>query len=414
MNGVRVVVTGIGMVTPLGLDTPVTWRTLLKGKSGVERISSFDTGDFGPQIAAEVKDFDPTDSMDRKEALRTDRFTQFAIASSRQAVAQAGLRIDDSIAERVAVIIGSGVGGILTLSQQFDALHQKGPHRVSPFLMPMMLIDMAAAQVSISLGAKGPNFSLVSACASGSDAIGEAGEMVRRGEVDAALAGGAEAPICPIAVSGFSACGALSQRNHDPAAASRPFDAARDGFVIGEGAAVVVLERLEHALDRGAQPLAELTGYGATSDASHIVQPAPFGEGGARAMGRALAQSGLQPEEIDYINAHGTSTPLNDRAETQAIKSVFGEGAYRVPISATKSMTGHLLGAAGALEAAVCVMALQHGAIPPTINLSNPDPDCDLNYTPWTARRGPINAALTNSLGFGGHNSTLVFQRLQA
>ena len=414
MSSVRVVVTGIGMVTPLGLDTAATWRALVKGKSGVERISSFNPEGFEAQIAAEVKGFDPTDSMERKEALRTDRFTQFAIASSRQAVAQAGLRIDDSMAERVAVIIGSGVGGILTLSQQFDLLQQKGPGRVSPFLMPMMLIDMAAAQVSIALGTRGPNFSLVSACASGSDAIGEACEMIRRGEVDAALAGGTEAPICPIAVSGFSACSALSLRNDDPASASRPFDAGRDGFVMGEGAAVLVLERLEHALDRGAQPLAELTGYAATSDASHIVQPAPFGEGGARAMGRALAQSGLRPEEIDYVNAHGTSTPLNDRAETQAIKQVFGEGAYRVPISATKSMTGHLLGAAGALEAAVCVLAIQHGAIPPTINLESPDPECDLDYTPWTARRGPVNAALTNSLGFGGHNSTLVFQRLQA
>ena len=413
MSVARVVVTGIGMVTPLGLTVDATWRSLLQGKNGVQRISTFDTDGFRTRIAAEVKNFNPTDSMDRKEVLRTDRFTQFAITASREAVFQSGLAIDDSIAGRVAVIIGSGIGGIMTLSQQLETLGRKGPDRVSPFLMPMMLIDMAAAQVSIAVGAKGPNFSIVSACASGSDSIGEAANMIRRGEVDVAIAGGTEAPICPIVLSGFSACGALSERNDDPASASRPFDAGRDGFVMGEGSTVLLLERLEYAVARGGRPLAELTGYGATSDSSHIVQPGPFGEGGARAMGRALSQSQINPEAIDYINAHGTSTPLNDRAETQAIKHVFGEGAYKIPISATKSMTGHLLGAAGALEAAVCVLAVQHGVVPPTMNLENPDPDCDLDYTPWTPRRGPINAALTNSLGFGGHNSTLIFQQLR-
>ena len=413
MNPVRVAVTGIGLITPLGLDVPATWNTLLAGESGVDRITAFDTDGFETQIAAEVKGFDPTAYMDAKEARRADRFSQFAVAASREALSCAGLEIVDGMAERVGVLVGSGVGGIVTLSQQFDVLHERGPSRISPFLLPMMLVDMAAAQVSISTGAKGPNFSTVSACASGSDAIGEAYEMICRGEVDAALCGGAEAPVCPIAVSGFNACGALSRRNDDPKGASRPFDADRDGFIIGEGSAILVLERLEHALARGAEPLAELSGYGATSDAGHIVQPSPFGEGGARAMRRAVARAGLAPQDVEYINAHGTSTPMNDRAETMAIKSVFGEEAYKIAISATKSMSGHLLGAAGALEAAICVLAIKHGAVPPTINLETPDPDCDLDYSPWTARRAPINVAMSNSLGFGGHNSTLVFQSYQ-
>ena len=413
MNPVRVVVTGIGLVTPLGLDTPSTWKALLAGTSGIDHITTFDAEEFETQIAAEVKGFDPTSYMEVKEARHVDRFSQLAIAASREAMSRARLEIGGKMAERVAVLIGSGVGGIQTLSQQMDVLREKGPRRVNPFLIPMMLIDMAAAQVSIVTGAKGPNYSTVSACASGSDAIGEAYELICRGEVDVALCGGAEAPICPIAISGFNACGALSRRNDDPTAASRPFDAGRDGFIIGEGAALLVLEHMEHAVSRGAKPLAELTGYGATSDAGHIVQPSPEGEGGARAIARAMAKAGLRPEQVEYINAHGTSTQLNDRAETMAIKSVFGEEAYRIPISSTKSMTGHLLGAAGALEAAICVLAIKHGAIPPTINLETPDPDCDLNYTPWTARRAPINVAISNSLGFGGHNSTLVFQRYQ-
>jgi beta-ketoacyl-acyl-carrier-protein synthase II len=413
MSPDRVVITGIGLVTPLGLDTPTTWKSLLAGASGIDRITTFDTEGFETQIAAEVKGFDPTTHMDVKEARHTDRFSQFAVAASREAMSRAGLEIGGKMAERVAVLIGSGVGGILSLSQQYDVLKEKGPRRVSPFLIPMMLIDMAAARVSIATGAKGPNYSTVSACASGSDAIGEAYELIRRGEVDVALCGGAEAPICPIAMSGFNACNALSRRNDDPKGASRPFDADRDGFIIGEGAAVLVLERMEHAVSRGAAPLAELTGYAATSDAGHIVQPSPEGEGGARAIARAIARAGLRPEQVEYINAHGTSTQLNDRAETMAIKSVFGGEAYKTPISSTKSMTGHLLGAAGALEAAICVLAIKHGAIPPTINLDTPDPDCDLDYSPWTARLAPISVAISNSLGFGGHNSTLVFQRYQ-
>lgn len=406
----RVVVTGIGTVSPLGLNAPTTWSALVAGKSGVGRITAFDPAPFETQIAAEVKGFDPTQFMDRKEARRADRFTQFAIAAAQEAARQAMFQANGRNAERTAVIIGSGVGGILTLSEQFGVLHTKGPSRISPFLVPMMLGDMASGQVAMVLEAKGPNFAAVSACSSGSDSIGEAFEIVRRGDADVAFCGGAEAPICPIAIAGFNSCGALSKRNHEPEHASRPFDKERDGFIVAEGAGVLVLESLEHAISRGAQPLAELVGYGATADAYHITQPAPFGEGGARAMKLALEKAHLHPEEIDYINAHGTSTPLNDRNETQAIKAVFGELAYKVPISSTKSMTGHLLGAAGALEAAVCVLALQHGVIPPTINLEEADPECDLDYTPGVARQGSLRAALTNSLGFGGHNSTLIFQ----
>ena len=414
MSTVRVVVTGVGMISPLGLDTKETWQALVAGKSGVGPITTFDATDFATQMAAEVKEFDPTNYLDRKEARRVDRFTQFALVATQQATSQARLTINGALAERTAVVVGSGVGGILTLSEQFGALQEKGPGRVSPFLMPMMLIDMAAGQVSIMLGAKGPNYSMVTACASGSDAIGEGFELIRRGEADVAVCGGSEAPICPIGVAGFNSCSALSRRNHDPQGACRPFDAQRDGFVMGEGAAMLVLERLEHALGRGAEPLVELTGYGATSDAFHVTHPADFGEGGARAMHLALRKAHLHPSDVDYINAHGTSTPLNDKCETQAIKSVFGEEAHKLPISSTKSMTGHLLGAAGALEAAVCVQAIRESVVPPTINLEYPDPDCDLNYTPWTSRRGPVNVALSNALGFGGHNSTLVFQRFES
>ncbi|MBI4337178.1 MAG: beta-ketoacyl-ACP synthase II [Chloroflexi bacterium] len=409
----RVVVTGLGVISPLGLDTKSTWSALLAGQSGVGTIQSFDASDFETQIAAEVKGFDPLNYIDRKEARHTDRFAQLAIAAAQEAARTAGLKIDPACAGDVAVVIGSGVGGILTLSEQFDVLRDKGPKRVNPFLVPMMLADMASGQVSIAFGAKGPNFAAVSACSSGSDSIGEAYHLLQQGRAQVALCGGAEAPVCPIAIAGFNACGALSRRNQEPTKASRPFDAQRDGFVVGEGAAILVLEDLQHAVNRGAQPLAELVGYGAAADAYHVTQPPPSGEGGARAMKAALASAGLQPKDIDYINAHGTSTPLNDKCETQAIKSVFGEDALQVPISSTKSMTGHLLGAAGAVEAAICVMAILDGAIPPTINLETPDPECDLDYTPWTSRRGTVRTALSNSLGFGGHNSTLVFRRFE-
>ncbi|MBI2866838.1 MAG: beta-ketoacyl-ACP synthase II, partial [Chloroflexi bacterium] len=314
-------------------------------------------------------------------------------------------------ANQIGVIIGSGIGGIGSLSQQYQVLHEKGPSRISPFLVPMMISDMASGFVSIQVGAKGPNFCVTSACSSGADAIGVASSFIREGEAVAMLAGGSEAPIVPISLAGFASAGALSKRNNEPKKASRPFDAQRDGFVIGEGAAVLVLEQLEHAVGRGAPILAELAGYGASSDAYHITQPAEGGEGGARAMQMALRRAGFRPGDIDYINAHGTSTPLNDKLETQAIKAVFGPAAYETPISSTKSMTGHLLGAAGAIEAAFCVLAIKNGELPPTINLENPDPDCDLDYVPWTARRGSVRTALSNSFGFGGHNSCLIFKR---
>ena len=402
------------MVTPLGLDTRTTWKNLIAGHSGITEITSFDTSGFETRIAAEIRGFDPTAFMNVKEARRADRFTQLALAATDEAMQQAMLNVTPSNADRVGVVVGSGVGGILTLSEQYGVLHEKGPRRVSPFLIPMMLVDMAAGQVSIRVGAKGPNYSTVTACASGSDAIGAGFEMIRRGDVDVAVCGGTEAPICPVAVSGFNAVSALSRRNGDPAGASRPFDAGRDGFVIGEGSTILVLEHIENAIARGASPIGEIIGYGASSDAFHITQPPPMGEGGARAMRMAMTKAGLHPEEIDYINAHGTSTPLNDRAETQAIKSALGQEAYKTPVSSTKSMTGHLLGAAGALEAGICALSIRDGVIPPTINLEEPDPDCDLDYIPWTARRGKLDVAMSNSLGFGGHNSTLIIRRPQS
>lgn len=402
------------MVTPLGLDTGTTWKNLIAGHSGITDITSFDTSGFETRIAAEIRGFDPTVYMHVKEARRADRFTQLALAATDEAMTQAMLSVTPSTADRVGVVVGSGVGGILTLSEQYGVLHEKGPRRVSPFLIPMMLVDMAAGQVSIRVGAKGPNYSTVTACASGSDAIGAGFEMIRRGDVDVAVCGGTEAPICPVAVSGFNAVSALSRRNDDPTGASRPFDAGRDGFVIGEGSTILVLEHIENAISRGVAPIAEIVGYGASSDAFHITQPPPMGEGGARAMRMAMKKAGLHPKEIDYINAHGTSTPLNDRAETQAIKSVFGQEAYKTPVSSTKSMTGHLLGAAGALEAAICALSIREGVLPPTINLEEPDPDCDLDYIPWTARRGTLHVAMSNSLGFGGHNSTLIIKRPQS
>ena len=410
----RVVVTGIGAVSPLGLDAGSTWKNLLAGKSGVDQITSFDAEGHGTTIAAEVKDFDPDAIVGRKQARRMDRFVQLGSAAALEAVGVAGLRVTPENQTRVSVMMASGIGGIITLENQIGVLGNRGPNRVSPFLVPMMLPDMASGQISMLLGAKGPNYSTVSACSSAADSIGQAFEALRRGDADVAIAGGSEAAICPIGVAGFNACHALSKRNDDPARASRPFDAERDGFVMGEGGAALILETLEHAIARGAEPLAELSGYGSTADAHHITQPAPEGEGAARAMQNALNQAKVQPEEVGYINAHGTSTPLNDKYETMAVKSVFGEEAYNIPISSTKSMTGHLLGASGALEAAVTVMALSKWAIPPTINLESPDPDCDLDYTPHMPRRGRIRSAMSNSFGFGGHNASLVFQEFES
>jgi len=404
----RVVVTGMGAVSPLGLDVSTLWEGLLQGRSGVDRITLFDPELFETKIAAEVRDFDPMEYMDRKQARHMDRYTQFAVVASRQAVDQARLEFDNP--EDIGVLVGTGIGGLTTLTEQFTILAERGPSRISPFFISMMITDGASGQVSIMLGAQGVNFCATSACASGADAIGEACEIIKRGDARAMLAGGAEACITTIGVAGFNAAGALSKRNDEPQKASRPFDAERDGFVVGEGAAIIVLESLPHALNRGANILAELVGYGATSDAFHITQPSAGGEGGAKAMQIALRKAGIEPEEIDYINAHGTSTALNDKSETMAIKSVFGDHAYRIPISSTKSMTGHMIGAAGAIEAMVCVLAMQNGVVPPTINLDNPDPDCDLDYVPHVLRQVKVRTAMSNSFGFGGHNSVLVLR----
>ena len=409
----RVVITGIGVVSPIGLDRQSTWEGLVAGKSGVDQISCFDPEGYRTTIAAEVLGFDAAQHVGRKEARRMDRFVQLGAVAALEAIDHAGISINTDNSTRVSVMISSGIGGIITLSEQVKVLENRGPSRISPFLVPMMLPDMASGQVSIMLGAKGPNYSTVSACSSGADAIGQALEVLQEGDADVVLAGGAEAAICPIGVAGFNACQALSTRNDDPTAASRPFDAERDGFVMGEGAGVLVMETLENAIERGATPIVELVGYGSTADANHITQPAPEGEGAARAMKIAIKKAGLQPDEIGYVNAHGTSTPLNDKYETMAMKGVFEEGAYSVPISSTKSMTGHLLGASGALEAAITSLAIAKQTIPPTINLRNADPECDLNYTPNVATQGRIDAALSNSFGFGGHNASLAFQRYE-
>ncbi len=411
----KVYVTGVGMVTPLGLDVKSTWSALLKGKSGIAPIEAFDAEGFETTIAGEARGFDPAQYVDRKQARRLDRFAQFAVAATAQAMERAGLRLDDGSvdATRVGSVIGSGIGGILTLSEQWETLYTRGPDRVSPFLVPMMLADMAPGQVSILYGAKGPNYCVVTACSSGADSIGIALDMIRRGDIDIALTGGTEAPICPIAVAGFNSCKALSRRNDAPEAASRPFDAERDGFVMGEGAGALVIESEASAVRRGVAPIAELAGYGGSSDANHVTQPAPGGEGAARAMRRALEQAGMEPEEISYVNAHGTGTPMNDRFETEAMKAALGSEAYKVKVSSTKSMTGHLLGAAGGVEAVIAALAVSESAIPPTINLENPDPDCDLDYTPHHAQRGLVKAAMSNNLGFGGHNSSLIFRRTE-
>ena len=381
------------------------------GRSGIASITLFDPSGYESRVAGEVKDFDPSKYMDRKEARRADRVTQLAFVAANEALAQSGYDPASSSGEDFAVIIGTAIGGIATLIAEYDTLREKGPSRVSPFLMPMMLSDMTSGQLSIKLGARGVNYCLVSACASGADSIGEAANIIRRGDAEVALAGGTEAAITPISMAGFSAAKALTTSNDDPATASRPFDKTRDGFVMGEGAGLLVLESEEHAITRGARILAELAGYGATSDAFHITQPDENGEGAARAMRKALKQAGLLPDDIEYLNAHGTSTLMNDKLETLAIKKVFGDYAYTLPISSTKSMTGHLLGAAGAVEAAVCIQAMQHSVIPPTANYRTPDPDCDLDYVPNVARSAGIEAAMTNSLGFGGHNASLIFRR---
>lgn len=405
----RVVVTGLGAITPVGNSVESSWASLIAGRSGIGAITAFDVSAFPARIAGEVRGYDPVGIVGPKEARRMDRFVQLAIGAAHEALQDAALTIDSSNAEQIGVMMGSGIGGIATLMEQSKVLEARGPDRVSPFLVPMMIVDMVAGQTAIHTGAKGPNFSVVSACATSAHCIGEAFEVIRRGDADAMIAGGSEAPIIPIGVAGFTAARTLSTRNDEPERASRPFDANRDGFVMAEGAAVLILESLSHALARGARIYAEMKGYGATGDAYHMTAPAEGGEGASRAMAIALRKAGLVPEDIDYINAHGTSTEMNDRVETMAIKNLFGPRAYDVAVSSTKSMTGHLLGAAGAVEAMVCVKAILHSLIPPTINYETPDPECDLDYVPNVARETKVRAAMSNSLGFGGHNASLLF-----
>lgn len=409
----RVVITGLGVVSPCGNGKEAFWQGITSGRSAVGPITRFDPTDFPTRIAAEVKDFDPADYMDKKEAKRMDRFAQYAVAAARMAEKDACLALEKEDPTRVGVWIGSGIGGIETFEEQHKVFLTKGPGRVSPFFVPMLIGNMAAGQVSIALGAKGPCGGVVTACATGTNAVGDGFNLVRYGEADVVFAGGSEAPITPMALAGFASAKAMSTLNDQPEKASRPFDANRDGFVIGEGAGVLVLEELEHALRRGAHIYGEVVGYGSTGDAFHIVQPAPAGEGGARAMARALADGGILPEEVGYINAHGTSTPFNDKFETQAIKTVFGDHAYRLAVSSTKSTTGHLMGAAGAVELIAVALTLEKQVIPPTINYETPDPECDLDYVPNVPRSGTIEVALSNSLGFGGHNATVAVRRFR-
>ncbi|MCD8500939.1 MAG: beta-ketoacyl-ACP synthase II [Bacillaceae bacterium] len=406
----RVVITGIGAVTPLGNDVKTTWENLIEGRSGVGKLTRIDASQFPATVAAELKDFDPTQFIDKKDVRKMDRFTQYAVAGALMAVEDANLHITSDNAERIGVWIGCGIGGMETYEQQFNNFLEKGYRRVSPFFVPMLIPDMASGQVSITLGAKGVNSCTVTACASGANSIGDAFKVVERGDADVMVTGGCEAPITNMSVAGFCAAKALST-NPDPNSASRPFDLNRDGFVMGEGSGILILESLEHALKRGAKIYAEIVGYGATGDAYHVTAPAPEGEGGVRAMRMALNDAGLLPNEIDYMNAHGTSTNYNDKFETLAIKQVFGDHAKKLAVSSTKSMTGHLLGAAGAVEAIFSVKAIQDGIIPPTINYETPDPECDLDYVPNKARKQEVNAVLSNSLGFGGHNATLVFKK---
>lgn len=410
----RVVVTGLGMVTSLGNDLETSWENLCQGKSGVSSITQYDTSQYRIHFAAMVHDFDPLLYIDRKEARRSDPYQHLAIATTKQALAHANLQITDDNADDVGVYIGTGIGGLVTLHDQFHTLHFKGPDRVSPFLINMMIVDGAAGLVSILTGARGPNWAAVSACATSGNTIGEAWETIRRGDAKVMIAGGSEKGVTPIAMAAFDNMKALSRRNDDPQGASRPFDATRDGFVVGEGSAMLILEDLEFAKARGARILAEMVGYGCTSDAHHVTEPVPGGNGLFRAIKRALLKAGLKPEQVDYINAHGTSTGPNDRTETAAIKACFGEAAYRVAISSTKSMTGHTMGAAGAVEAAICVQSILNNIVPPTINLHHPDPECDLDYVPNEARNMTVNIAMSNSMGFGGHNTCLIFKRYEA
>jgi 3-oxoacyl-[acyl-carrier-protein] synthase II len=408
----RVAVTGLGVVSAIGQDVPSFWNSLSRGESGVDYIRSFDAGRFATRFAAEVKDFDPTQYVNRKQIKHMDRFSQFGVAASLQAIQSAGLKIDSENAGDVGVIIGNSVCGLLSVCEQFRILAESGPDRVSPALAPTMTGDAAAVQISLLLGTRGISYSPSSACASGSDAIGQAFTLIRQGQAKAMIAGGTEVPVIPLVIAAFNAIRALSTKNDSPRAACRPFDLSRDGFVMGEGAAVILLEDLEYARQRNAPILAEVVSYGASSDAFHLIQPAPDGEGAARAVQKAFGNCDVDASEIDYIHAHGTATLLNDRVETKVIKKIFGERARKIPISATKGMTGHTLGASGSLGALIAILAMQHQTAPPTINLNNPDPECDLDYVPNTARPIKIKTAMANSFGFGGHNNVLIFRQM--
>ncbi|MBA2285545.1 MAG: beta-ketoacyl-ACP synthase II [Ktedonobacteraceae bacterium] len=410
----RVVVTGLGLITSLGNDLASSWEALCQGKSGIDEITGYDTSQFRVHFGGQVREFDSLLYMDRKETRRADPYEHIAIGASMQALKQANLQITDENADDVGVYIGSGIGGLITLHDQFKVLFEKGPDRISPFFINMMIIDGAPGLVSIMTGARGPNWAAVSACATSANTIGEAWETIRRGDAKAMITGGAERGITPIAMAAFDNMHALSRRNDDPQGASRPFDATRDGFVMGEGAGMLLLEDEEFARARGATILAEMVGYAATGDAHHITEPAPGGEGLVRAMRRALQKANLRPDQVDYLNAHGTSTAFNDSTETKAIKTCFGDHAYKLAISSTKSMTGHTLGAAGAVESVISIMAILTGTIPPTINLHHPDPDCDLDYVPNEARHATVNVAMSNSMGFGGHNACVIFKRYES
>jgi 3-oxoacyl-[acyl-carrier-protein] synthase II len=412
MANQRVVVTGMGVMSALGQDLDTFWANLSAGQSGVSLIENFDTSEYPTKIAAEIKNWNPENYVDRKEARKMDRFVQFAVAASLSALKDANLNIaEDTDAERVGVIVGSGIGGLSTWEEQHRQLVEKGPKRVSPFFIPMMIANMASGQISILTGAKGPNSTAVTACATGTNSIGDSFKMIQRGDADVMIAGGAEATISPMGVAGFCSMRAMSVRNDDPTKASRPFDIDRDGFVMGEGSGVLILESLEHALKRGARIYGEVIGYGMSGDAHHMTDPDP--EGAARCMKRAIRDAGIQPEEIDYVNAHGTSTPVGDKSETKAIKLAFGDAAYKVAVSSTKSMTGHLLGAAGGVEAVASLLAIKNSLIPPTINIVNQDPECDLDYVPNVARQANVNIAMSNSFGFGGHNATIIMKKYE-
>lgn len=411
LNGTRVMVTGMGALTPVGNDVPTTWKNLKAGRSGIARVTLFDPSNLATQFAGEVKGFDPKNHFDTKDARRLERFVQFAVVAAREAIADAHLEINAQNNENIAVVIGSGVGGALSVAEQSKILETRGPRRVNPFFIPMILVDTAAGQVAIEFGIKGPNMAVVSACATGGNAIGEAAAMIRRRDVDVVICGGTEACLHPLAFAGFNVMGALSTHNAEPDKACRPFDATRDGFVLSEGAGVLVLESEEYARARGAKIYGQVVGYGTSADANHMTAPDAEGEGIGRAMEWALQRAQIEPKEVDYINAHGTGTRLNDAIETNAIKQVFGEDAYNIPVSSTKSMIGHALGGAGAIESIICLKAMQESILPPTINYAIPDPACDLDYVPNRARQKEIHIAMSNSIGLGGHNSTVIFQK---